>query len=65
MYIDCGADDEFNLQLGHRALHYKLKKLGIKHYYEEFDGGHFNTNYRFDKSLELMSSRFSNVSALA
>ena len=65
MYIDCGANDEFNLQLGNRALHYKLKKLGIKHYYEEFDGGHFNTNYRFDKSLELMSSRFSNVSALA
>jgi S-formylglutathione hydrolase FrmB len=58
VYIDCGVYDEFNLQLGNRALHYKLKKLGIKHYYEEFDGGHFNTSFRFDKSLEIMSKIF-------
>lgn len=58
VYIDCGVNDEFNLQLGNRALHYKLKNLGIKHYYEEFDGGHFNTSHRFDRSLELASKIF-------
>jgi S-formylglutathione hydrolase FrmB len=59
IYIDCGTKDEFNLIWGARMLHSKLKKLRIKHFYEEFDGGHLNTGYRYDVSLEKISYTFS------
>jgi enterochelin esterase-like enzyme len=51
IYIDCGTKDEFNLQWGARMLHFKLTKLRIEHYYEEFDDGHMNITYRYDVSL--------------
>ena len=35
-------------------LHSKLKKMGIKHHYEEFDDGHMNIQYRYDTSLPLI-----------
>jgi enterochelin esterase-like enzyme len=59
IYIDCGTKDEFNLIWGTRMLHSKLKKLKIKHFYEEFDGGHLNTAYRYDVSLEKVYSTLS------
>jgi enterochelin esterase-like enzyme len=59
IYIDCGTKDEFNLIWGARMLHSKLKKLRIKHFYEEFDGGHLNTGYRYDVSLEKIYSTLS------
>jgi S-formylglutathione hydrolase FrmB len=51
IYIDCGTNDEFNLQWGAPVLHSKLMKWGINHYYEEFDDGHMNITYRYDVSL--------------
>ena len=54
IYIDCGARDEFNLQIGARILHSKLSKMGIRHYYEEFDDGHMNIQYRYDTSLPMI-----------
>lgn len=59
IYIDCGTKDEFNLQWGARTIHSKLSKLGIKHYYEEFDDGHMNVTYRYDVSLPLISKALS------
>jgi enterochelin esterase-like enzyme len=59
IYIDCGLNDEFNLIWGARMLHSELKKLSIKHFYEEFDGGHLNTGYRYDISLQKVYSSFS------
>jgi enterochelin esterase-like enzyme len=59
IYLDCGTKDEFNLIWGARMLHSKLKKLRIKHFYDEFDGGHRNTGYRYDVSLEKIYSTFS------
>jgi enterochelin esterase-like enzyme len=56
IFIDCGTRDEFNLQWGARILHSKLKKMNIKHYYEEFDDGHMNINYRYDISLPKVYS---------
>ena len=56
IFIDCGRRDEFNLQWGARILHSKLKKMNIKHYYEEFDDGHMNINYRYDISLPKIYS---------
>ncbi len=59
VYIDCGNKDEFNINLGTRILHLKLRDMNIKHYYEEFDGGHTNINHRLDKSLSRLYSNLS------
>ena len=55
IYIDCGTKDEFNIHLGCRILHSKLQKMGIKHFYEEFPGGHSKISYRYDVSLPMIS----------
>lgn len=54
VYVDCGRQDEFNLLWGARQLHRRLQQLGVPLVYEEFDGGHFGTNHRFDVSLPLL-----------
>jgi putative esterase len=59
LYIDCGIKDEYNLQFGARIVHSKLDKLNVKHIYEEFDGGHMNTSYRYDVSLPKIYSALS------
>lgn len=59
IYIDCGYKDEFNLIWGARILHSKLDKMGIKHHYEEFNDGHMNIQYRYDRSLPLIHKALS------
>ena len=56
IYIDCGTKDEFNMFIGSRILHNKLNNMNIKHYYEEFDGGHMSTSFRYDYSFPIISS---------
>ncbi|MEZ5346178.1 MAG: alpha/beta hydrolase-fold protein [Pyrinomonadaceae bacterium] len=56
-FIDAGTRDEFALDLGARILVERLKEHGIDHIHEEFDDGHFNINYRYNRSLELISER--------
>nr|WP_225905758.1 alpha/beta hydrolase-fold protein [Stygiolobus caldivivus] len=58
IYLDVGIRDEFKINFGMRILHNKMKKLGIPHVYEEFEGGHFNTSFRYDISLSLASKIF-------
>jgi enterochelin esterase family protein len=57
LFLDAGTRDEFALDLGARILSQKLKQHHIPHIHEEFDDGHFNTNYRYNRSLELISMR--------
>ena len=57
LFIDAGARDEFFLDIGARILSRKLRDLGIDHIHEEFDDGHMNISYRYDRSLELISER--------
>jgi enterochelin esterase-like enzyme len=59
LYIDCGIKDEFNLYIGARILHQKLENMNLKHHYEEFDGGHSNTSFRYDTSFPLLCSSLS------
>lgn len=59
IYLDCGTKDEFSLQWGARILHYKLEKMNIRHFYEEFDDGHMNISYRYDVSLPKIYSALS------
>lgn len=51
LFIDCGAFDEYNLQVGARLLSRALHQAGVPHTYEEFPGGHRGTHYRYDVSL--------------
>lgn len=59
IYVDCGIRDEFRLQAGARIYCDKLKKLGLKYIHKEFNGGHFNVQYRYDESLPEISKHFS------
>ncbi|MCI0417363.1 esterase family protein [bacterium] len=59
VYIDCGNRDEFGLMVGARVFVKELKKLGISHSYDEFEGGHFNIQHRYDASLRKMAEYFS------
>lgn len=56
LYIDAGTRDEFNLDIGARILARKLSEHGVQHIHEEFDDGHFHISYRYDRSLEMISS---------
>ena len=55
LYLDAGTRDEFGLDIGARILSNRLKENGIDHIHEEFDDGHFNISYRYDRALELIS----------
>lgn len=55
LYLDAGTRDEFALDLGARILAARLKQHDIPFVQEEFDDGHFNISYRYDRSLEHIS----------
>ncbi|HSQ59574.1 MAG TPA: alpha/beta hydrolase-fold protein [Acidobacteriota bacterium] len=55
LFLDCGSDDEFYLELGARQLSAKLKGLGVAHVYEEYPDGHFGVSYRYDASLPRLA----------
>lgn len=55
LFVDAGTRDEFALDLGARILCERLEKSGVPHVHEEFDGGHFNISYRYNRSLEMIS----------
>ena len=57
LFIDAGKRDEFYLDLGAKILCEKLKEFDISHISEEFDDGHFNISYRYNRSLELISQK--------
>lgn len=51
LFFDCGKDDEFNLFIGTKVFSEKCKRFGIQHEYVQYDGGHFNTSFRYATSL--------------
>ncbi len=58
LFIDCGNRDEYALHLGARIFIERLIELDIPHQHEEFDGGHRNTQFRYDASLTAISQAF-------
>lgn len=58
LYLDCGNRDEYALHLGARIFTHRLNELNIPHHYEEFDGGHRQTQFRYDVSLAMISILF-------
>ena len=59
LWIDCGKRDEFHLHHGARAFARELDRLGIAHVHEEFDDGHMNVSYRYDRSLPALARALS------
>ncbi len=55
IFLDAGKRDEFNLNIGARIFVEKLKYNGINYIHEEFDDGHFNIQYRYDRAFEVIS----------
>jgi enterochelin esterase family protein len=61
LWFDAGVRDEFYLHLGARRLSDALKKLRVKHTYEEHEFGHMDMQPRYDVSLSLLSKRCARV----
>jgi enterochelin esterase family protein len=59
LYFDCGAQDEFFLDLGARQLVRRLEALDVPHEFEEFEDGHMNIPYRYDVSLPKLAAALS------
>jgi len=57
LFLDCGTRDEYYLHLGARIFTARLRRLGVRHVYEEFDGGHRDGDHRYARSLALIGSR--------
>lgn len=55
IFLDCGSRDEFGLHWGARALSEELTKHGVAHLFEEFDDGHMNIPYRFERSVPVLA----------
>jgi len=47
VYLDAGDDDEYYMDLGTRALHETLLRLGVDHRYERFPGRHGGVAHRY------------------
>jgi enterochelin esterase family protein len=58
VYLDCGRKDEFYLDIGTRLFCAELTRAGVAHQHEEFDGGHFNVQFRYDVSLRKFAEYF-------
>jgi enterochelin esterase family protein len=59
LFLDCGTEDEFYLDLGARCLTERLRALDVPHEYEEFGDGHMSIMYRYDVSLPKLSAALS------
>jgi len=55
LYLDCGSEDEYQLQLGLRQFRRLLEERAIQHVAEEFPDDHRSLNYRYDVSLPLLA----------
>lgn len=48
LHLDCGSEDEFCAQFGHRRMSKKLDECLVEHYCTEFSGGHSGTSSRWE-----------------
>jgi len=62
-YVDCGTRDEYGLHWGARALVSEMKKHGVAVVHEEFDDGHMNVPFRFERSIPLLVQALSGSGA--
>jgi hypothetical protein len=57
IYLDAGRSDEYYLDLGAQAFAGELRKLGVEHTLELFDGKHGGLTYRYPGAIrELVTA---------
>jgi len=54
VYMDCGWRDQYHIQYGCRMLSAELRRQGVEHRYEEFDGTHSGIDNRMEISLPYL-----------
>jgi S-formylglutathione hydrolase FrmB len=54
-YLDCGRSDEYNLDIGARAVARRIRDLGLDVRHEEFADDHRNIAYRYEVSLPALA----------
>ncbi len=54
-FLDCGTRDPYHLHWGARIFAAKARALGVPFVHEEFDDDHSGIQYRYDRSLEVIS----------
>jgi len=47
LHLDCGSEDEFSAQYGHRRMGQVLRDKNVEHLLTEFAGGHSGTSFRW------------------
>lgn len=47
LHLDCGSEDEFSAQYGHRRMAKILQENKVEHLATEFAGGHHGTSFRW------------------
>lgn len=57
LFVDCGTRDEYHLRWGARMLVESLRAAGIEVVHEEFEDGHRDTGYRYERSLAYLVPR--------
>ncbi|NJL95657.1 MAG: esterase [Anaerolineae bacterium] len=55
LFVDVGAADEYQLQVGARLLSQRLTAEGVQHLFEEHAGRHTSADVRFDRSVGLLA----------
>ena len=59
LFLDVGYSDEFNINFGMRIMHKILEQNSVEHVFEEFEGGHFNITYRYERTLSYLAEKLS------
>jgi len=54
VHLECGLDDEYAAQWGHRQFVEKLKKYSIPHQLDEYPGSHGGHNHRYEHRAKVM-----------
>ena len=54
LHVEAGKTDEFHLQFGLRVLRKRMEEFEVPHSSEEFAGGHFDINHRYQALLPRM-----------
>jgi S-formylglutathione hydrolase FrmB len=56
IYLDAGRSDEYFLDLGAQAVAKELRKLGVEHTLELFDGTHGGLQYRYPGAIAALAT---------
>jgi S-formylglutathione hydrolase FrmB len=59
LWIDCGARDQYFLNLGARRFSGRLAQRHIAHVFEEFPDEHLDVDYRMDRFLPALATALS------